>query len=327
MENIYSLPFPTLTRGADPKIFTDKINEMIRNEEGQYAADGRRATYMSPEIFTVQNIDQRYYAGRIYPGTGFIDEKGESEDFKIGGYKTIDPWYFEATTYAKEYRVSKELVDDDKIGEVTELIREFHQSAIKTRDMLAFKHLASYFSDHSKPHICSDGKAVIATDHQTLDGQTVSNKITGAYSKANLQAALLALVTMPNLDGTPAGFSTKFTLVTSYTDFQTAMVDLGSEYTTGSNNNDIQFVSNAFPITLKYSTWFEDAFQGLIGSNLSRPWIVFADNAKVRRMVRQDTQTFIRDYTQTGNYDYGYNISFVEGYVTPTYAGIAGGHN
>lgn len=146
-----------------------------------------------PELYrryaNMQTMDGAYFKETEGVGLSRLQSMHEGqeirfEDFLEGNNKEIEPEYFGLGVQITE--IAK---DDDRTGHLSKQVRELGKAAAYTRELEFWDLLNSGFGT-SRTGI--DGKALFATDHETLDGATtIDNDPTAAsLSTSSLQTMI-----------------------------------------------------------------------------------------------------------------------------------------
>lgn len=268
-------------------------------------------------VFNQKTVDRAAVITEQFKGVGNFEATAELEalpedTFRVGNQKT-----FTVIKYAKAIPVSKEFYDDDQHDVVNHAVAQAGLRARTTRDKKAFDFI---FNKGFTTSTTNDGVAIFSASHVNLNGDTVSNLMTGsALSESTLNTAIETLREMLAQDGENGGHAPATLLVPNRL-FKTAIEITKSELRSGTANNDLNYYSTAFPgLRVVTSRWI-GASQG--GSDTS--WFLLSDNHSICRWVREPLQTGIVSPENTANDAYVYKMKFREVVGAISYEGIVG---
>jgi phage major head subunit gpT-like protein len=272
------------------------------------------ATARTAELFKPLQTNHAAYIEEIYKGSGLFPIIGETQSVPISTPKVAN----KLTTYVKDFaqgvELSKNLFDDNMHGVWSKTVADFAMVARVSQDDNAFKLFRNAFTTS----LTADGAAVISTAHTLLDGETLSNVVTGALDSDTLNNAIIALRQQKNQAGVILGNVPSILLVSS-TKFKKAIELTESALIADNANNAINVYRSAYGLTV-YTSPYLDAVAG--GSDTA--WFLLSRNHSVTRLIRQGIQTNLRDWAMSNNRTYFYQANFREEVYAPDYVGIVG---
>jgi hypothetical protein len=255
------------------------------------------------------------YIHNVNMGSGLWSAIGETQivpsDTPKTGYKNT----VLVSDFAQKIDISKNLFDDNMHNVWSEDVREFALMARITQDTNAFGIFRGAFTTTLTP----DGVALISASHITLNGDTVSNLITGALTNPTLNTAMVALAQQKNQRGVVRGSTGKY-LVVSPAGFKNAKEITGSVLVSDNANNAVNIYLSIFGFQVMSSPYLGSAVSG--GSDTA--WFLLSDFHGIKRVVRQGVQTALVSWEYSDNRSYKYQGNYREAYFAADWAGIVG---
>lgn len=272
------------------------------------------ATAATAALFKPMQTTHAAYIEEIFKGSGLFPVIGETTTVPVSTPKVAN----KLTTYIKDFansiEISKNLFDDNMHGVWSKAVADFAYVARISQDDNAFAFWRNAFTTS----LTADGAAVVSASHTLLNGQTLSNLVTGALDPTTLYSAMVALRQQKNQAGVIMGNIGSILLVPSPL-FKHALEITDSALIADVANNNINVYRSAYGITV-YTSPYLDAVAG--GSDTA--WFLLARNHSVTRLVRQGIQTALRDWSVSNNRTYLYQANFREAVYCPDYVGIVG---
>lgn len=271
-------------------------------------------TAESGMVFNQDTADSSAVIMELFKGSGNWDTRTEEQDVPSGEPRIGNQKTFSVVNFAKSIDIPKNFFDDNKHGSYEKMVANFARRARTTRDMNAFSVYRNAFSTA----LTSDGVALIADTHTNLNGDTVDNKVTGAFSESTLNTAIVQLVEMKSQDGIIDGFMPRVLLVPLAL-YKTACEVVGSELRSGTADNDMNVYSSKYNIFIGTSPYL-----GAAAGGSDAAWFLLSPDHSVNRWVRQGTQTDLVDYKFQRNNNYIYKGEFREVIGAMSFEGIVG---
>lgn len=283
------------------------------------------ATAMTGEIFKVTDTTHAAYIGTIHKGPGLFSKIGEVQSVPSYNAKVANKWTVTIADFAQGIEISANLFDDDMHGEWQSQIAELAILGRRTQDANAFKLFRYAFTTT----LTADGAAFIGS-HTLIGGGTTNNEIvtadisgasSTALSTAAINVAMVRLAEMKSQSGVPLQCLGDVLLVPPKL-FQTARQIAMSALVPENGNNSVNVFSMDYALKVYQSVWLGTA-SGDGGSDTA--WFLM-DSARhaVRRFVRQDMKTSMRDWSISNNRTYFYQAYFREEVYVPDYIGVVG---
>lgn len=193
-------------------------------------------------------------------------------------------------------------------------VRQFALMARTTQDTNAFGLLRNAFTTTLTP----DSVALISASHVTLNGDTVSNLVTGALSDTTLNTAMVALREQKNQRGVILGSTGKYLVVPPKL-FKTACQITESVLVSDNANNAVNVYRSIFGIEVMTSPYL-----GAAAGGSDTAWFLLSEYHGIKRVIRQGVQTALTSWEYSDNRSYKYQGNFREAYFAADWAGIVG---
>lgn len=244
-------------------------------------------------------------------GTGKWSAIGETNavpsDTPKTGYKNT----VLVSDFAQKILISKNLFDDAMHDVWSADVKQFSLMARVTQDDNAFGLLRGAFTTTLTP----DGVAWFSASHVTLNGDTVSNLITGALSDSTLNTAMVALREQKNQRGVILGSEGKY-LVVAPKGFKNAIQITQSVLVSDSANNAVNIYLSVFGIEVMTSPYL-----GAAAGGSDTAWFLLSAFHGVKRVIRQGVQTALVSWEYSDNRSYKYQGNYREAYFVADWAG------
>lgn len=183
-----------------------------------------------------------------------------------------------------------------------------------TQDTNAFGLFRGAFTTTLTP----DSVAWISASHVTLNGDTVSNLVTGALTTTTLNTASVALQLQKNQRGVIRGSVGKY-LVVAPANFKNAIEITQSVLVSDSANNAVNFYRSMMGIEVMTSPYLSASAGGS-----DTAWFLLSEFHGVKRVIRQGVQTALVSWEFSDNRSYKYQGNFRETYFVADWAGAVG---
>jgi hypothetical protein len=282
-----------------------------------YDAD-KRPEYVTADdslVYNQYNSNQGSETIEELVGVGPLELRGEKVKASSGNPRSKNTITYVHETYAKGIDISDNLQDDDQFMSVDKMIKSLAMNARIKRDSTA---MGVYRRGLAASELIGDGKALFANDHP-IEGGTVDNLITAVAGESALTEANIALLNQKNPDGEVGGHLAAF-LLTQPTDFARWSRILKTVLRPGTANNDINFYSSEYGITLKMSQFLGSAVSG--GND--NYWVLGSNNHGVVRWNRKNITTrHIPGSIREDHSDY-YDVEFRHSVGAASYMGLVG---
>ena len=193
-------------------------------------------------------------------------------------------------------------------------VRQFALMARVTQDDVAFGLFRGAFTTTLTP----DAVALCSASHVTLNGDTVSNLITGALSDATLNTAMVALREQKNQRGVVLGSEGRY-LVVALKGFKNACQITQSVLVSDNANNAVNIYLSIFGMEVMTSPYL-----GAVSGGSDTAWFLLSQFHGLKRVIRQGVQTALISWEYSDNRSYKYQGNFREAYFAADWAGLVG---
>lgn len=315
------------TRTLNDNIVQTKLDELFFENYDKKKLMGH-TDHSDTKLFNQDSMAQMNKVEALLKGIGDfngVEEEGviAGETFEDGPVKTTT-----AIKYAKAIDITEELREDDGWGVVMNQVKQLGRKARLTQDRNAFEIFRGAFTVTPTAHA---GKFLCDSTNTNLNGDTVDNALTGAFSETVIDNMMSALYKQIAHDGTIEG-QVPSTLLVSTDDWKEAVTLLDTEKVVGSNDNDINIYSNKFDISLATSVYLGSA----VGANAASGTIpattagsdtaffLLGDDHLINRYERTPLTTKYRGEEYSDNEIARYKARFREAYGAVDFLGIVG---
>jgi len=206
------------------KIFDDKYNEL---EE------------VFPRIFHVYKSEKDEERMSAVSGFGYLQQTGEGESIQYEDPVQMYDVTFRHLKYAKGFKVSEELYEDDLYNVIARKPAALARSARRTREYYA----ATVFNNAFSSGTGGDGKYLCSTAHPRADGggsQSNASSSGITLTEANLETALLAMRSQTDDKGMKIMAKARLLLVPPALEKEASIL-VNSRLRPGSYNNDYNY--------------------------------------------------------------------------------------
>ena len=272
------------------------------------------ATAENGKLFRVVNTTHSAYIHQVNMGTGLWSAIGETEIVPSDTPKVANKNTVLVSDFGQKILISKVLFDDNMHDVWAEDVRQFALMARTTQDTNAFGILRGAFTTTLTP----DSVALISASHVTLNGDTVSNLITGALTPITFNNAMVALREQKNQRGVILGSTGKYLVVPPKL-FKLACELTQSVLVSDSGNNAVNVFRSIFGIEVMTSPYL-----GAAAGGSDTAWFLLSQFHGIKRVLRQGVQTALVSWEYSDNRSYKYQGNFREAYFAADYAGIVG---
>lgn len=275
----------------------------------------QQAGYVTAEsgiVFNQDTADSSAVIMELFKGSGAWETRTEEQDVPMGEPRIGNQKTFSVVNYSKSIDIPKNFFDDNMHGSYEKMVSNFARRARTTRDKNAFAVFRNAFTTATT----SDAVALISASHLNLNGDTVSNLVTGALSESTLNDAIVKLIEMKSQDGEIDGFMAKTLLVPAKL-FKLACEIVESDLRSGTANNDMNVYSSKYGIYVATSPYL-----GAASGGSDTAWFLLSGDHSVNRYVRQGVQTDLVDYKYQRNNNYIYKGEFREVVGAMSFEGI-----
>lgn len=281
------------------------------NEDSAFPS---RATATTAALFKPMTIDRQAWIEEIFKGSNLFGQTAETGTVNQFNAAVSNKLVTQVVDYTNSIKLSKNLFDDNMHGYYSKIVADMALKARRTQDYNAFGVFRGAFTTT----LTADGAAWISASHTLLNGETLSNLVTGSLTPTSLNNAIIALTQQKDQAGVILGMSPAYLVVPTPL-YKHAVEITQSALIADSANNNVNVYRSAYGITI-YTSPYLDAVSG--GSDTA--WFLLGRNHCVTRIVRQGIQTFLRDWGYSDDRTYTYQANFREVVYVADYAGAVG---
>ena len=290
-----------LSAGLSPNDVVTALDDVFA-QELTYRQHPQHASAETPAVFKQSTADRASVIWEAFKGGGLWQSKAEEADVpqqtpRIGNQKT-----FSVVEYGGSVDIPRTFKRDDLHGAVGLMMRDFAEKARATRDFQAF---APYRNSRST-ELTHDAVAFISASHTNMSGTSVSNLTATAFSETTLSTAIQSLYEMRSQDNVIGG-SLAETLLVPPALFPEAVRLTESELRPGTANNDLNFVSAKYGISV-----FTSPYIGAAAGGSDVRCFLLGRNHSVYRFVREGVQTVLVPWQNQRNNNFIYKGMFSE---------------
>jgi len=291
-------------------VFINKYNQPGRPET---------ATALDPLLFNQIKLNTGAYTMETAKGPGEWVVTAEMQDRNEDTFFNTNSKTYVIKKWTNSTPISRELfMDDNKLGEVGRLLRQFADTGRVTRDKYAMGIFRDAFNGNDLGATAA-GVSLINASHTNANGDTVDNTVAGALTPTTLDTAITALAEQINESGVRTEQEPSCLLVPRAL-YKTASQILESEKEQGTANNDKNIYSSKYGIYLKTSIHLGATAPG--GSDTA--WFLLSGNHSLMRFDREGISTELVEPKYSDNDSYNYIGRFREQVGVHSYYGVVG---
>ena len=176
------------------------------------------------------------------------------------------------------------------------------------------------YRDANSTTLTSDGVALLSASHVNINGDSIDNTISGAFTVDTLEEGIVLLVEQVDQAGDIIGHEAK-TLLVPPALYKEAVEVTESRLEANTTDNQLNVYSAKYDIVIRQSQYLGAAVGG---NGADDHWFLMGDFHSVMRWVRIPIQTRLLDGSFQENGDSVYRGRFREVYGAVTYEAFAG---
>jgi len=297
------------TGAISPNVVKTALDDVFFTE---YEDMGPMLAHADDEmVFRQSTADSGAVIMEVFKGVKAWEQRSESADVNQDSPLVGDQITYSVLNYANSVDISKNLFDDNKHDVVKNMMREFAEKARVAQDKNAY----GLFRNGFGTTLTADGAALYSNTHTTLSGDTVDNLGTATLSETSLNTGIIALAEQVDQAGEIRGHQATCLLVPPAL-FKTACEIAGSEWRSGTANNDDNVYLSKYGIYVKQSQYL-----GAAAGGSDTAWFLSSKNHSNYRWVRDGIATDLVEYKYQRNNDYIYKGEYREMVGAVTYEG------
>lgn len=254
-------------------------------------------------------------------GPGDFTEVAEDEEVPEASVRTGNKTSIEVFEYDKDIPIPQRYQEaSSHYGTVAKWVEDLAIRARTTRDKYAMRRsYGDAFSGVNTP----DGADLISNSHTSLNGDTIDNLETGAFTPANLEVVIRSLRLQRAQDGDLASYHADGLLVPVILHPDATEVTQ-SELKAGTGQNELNYFSKVYPGLKVGSSEFLDSTYNTLNTNANTSYFVVSQRHSITRAVRVPLQKEYVDPMYDRRRRAFYRARFSERVYAGTWGGIVG---
>jgi len=274
----------SLNSGANPKVVKTAVDEVLFTEY-DYPNQPGTATAETAELFKISGISNAAAIELEYGGASKWTKHAEEEDVEEDSVRTANATTHNVENWKKDLPIPKEFYDDDMHDVVNKSVADMGRKARLARDENALDIYGGGFDDHTTPDA---GYLWLAT-HTNLNGDTISNLETGAFTGDNLEILVRSLYEQKDQSGELGGHDPVALLVPPIL-FPDAQEICKSELKANVTDNNLNYFSMIYPgLKIFQSAWVGSTYNSY--TNAQTAYYLVGRGHAIRRKVREAINT------------------------------------
>lgn len=284
----------------------------------KYAAQpGPQLTFAADEkTFQQDTTDRAAVIIENFKGVGVWEDTPEQAEYKGDTPQINDQITFSVARFTKKFHITEEMIEDDQHSLVRQAVQQMGVKARITQNRNAM----AIYRNADGSTLTSDGVALISASHNNINGDTIDNTISGAFSVDTLEEAIQELLEQKDQSGDIVGHEAR-TLLVPPTLFKEATEVTESRLEANTTDNQLNVFSTKYGITVRQSQYLGSA-AGDGGEN--DIFFVLGEFHSIMRWVRVPVQTRMIPGEFQDNGDSVYRGRFREVYGAISYEAVVG---
>lgn len=294
-----------VTKTALDKVFAQQY-AVSPGPQFTNAADGM--------VFQQDRTDRAAVIMEVFKGVGLWENTPEQAEYKGDTPRVDDQITFSVAKFTKKFHITEEMIEDDLHSVVRKAISQMGVKARVTQNRKAME----IYRNAASTTLTSDGQALLSATHVNINGDTIDNTISGAYSVDTMEEGINLLVEQKDQAGDIIGHEAK-TLLVPPALFKEAVEVTESKLEANTTDNQLNVFSAKYGITVKQSQYLGSAAGGK-----DDHFFLMGDFHSVMRFVRVPVQTRLLSGDLQENGDSVYRGRYREVYGAISYEAIVG---
>jgi len=323
----------TNTRALNPDVVKTALDKIFFDSYNKKKISGH-VDHADTRVFNQESINNRAETiSTIYQGIGEFVGTAEESDYAETNFEQGPKRAIGFSKFTNSVKITEELESDDMWSVVKRHVSDLGRQAMKTKNRIRFDLWRGAF-DATETILSEVGseKYLVADNNATLNGDTVDNKSQVAFGEASIDDLFTKLYTQLQHDGTIDEGQVASTLLIPTALHKEACVLLDTEKVVGSNNNDINYYSNKYDISLATSRYIgsqipsgtTDPVFGDIAQGSDTAHFLLGDEHRVMSYTRKALETNFRAKEYSDNGTSKYLASFRDGQEAVDFLGVTG---
>lgn len=302
-----------LSSGANPNVTKTALDKVFFQRYAQ--VPGPQFAFAGDEmVFQQDSTDRAAVIMEVFKGVGLWKNSPEQAEYAGDTPLVNDQITYSVARFTKKFAISEEMLEDDLHSVVRNAVQQMGTKARVTQNRTA---MATYRGAGSTT-LTSDGVALLSASHTNINGDTIDNTISGAFSVDTLEEGINLLVEQVDQSGDIIGHEAK-TLLVAPANFKEAVEVTESRLEANTTDNQLNVFSAKYGLALRQSQYLGAAAGG---SNTA--WFLMGEYHSVMRWVRVPVQTRMLPAEYEPNGDSIYRGRYREVYGAVTYEGFVG---
>lgn len=303
-----------LTSGANANVTKTALDKVFYQKFSR--VPGPQFAFAGDEmVFQQDSTDRSAVIMENFKGVGLWEETPEQAEYKGDTPLVSDQITFTVAKYSKKFHITEEMIEDDQHSVVRNAIQQMGAKGAITQSSNAM----GLYRNATGTTLTSDGVALLSASHVNLNGDTIDNTISAAFSVDTVEEGINLLVEQKDQSGDIVGHEAK-TLLVPPALFKEATEVLESSLEANTTDNQLNVYSAKYGIVIRQSQYLGSANSG--GSNTK--FFLMGEFHSVMRFVRVPVQTRLLDGAYKDNGDSVYRGRFREVYGAISYEAMVG---
>jgi hypothetical protein len=322
----------TNTRTLNPDVVKTGLDKIFWDSYNKKKISGH-IDHSDSRVFNQESINNRAETvSTIYKGIGEFVGTAEEGTYAETNFEQGPKRPIGFSKFTNSVKITEELEDDDMWGVVKRHVADMGRKAMQTKNRIRFDLYRGAFTvtETILSEVGSE-KYLVADDNETLNGDVVDNKSVLAFSETGVDDLFTKLYTQVLHDGTIDEGQVASTLLVPTSLHKEACVLLDTDKVPGSNNNDINYYSNKYDISLATSRYIgsqvgagTDPVFGTITAGSDTAYFLLGDEHRVMSYTRKALETNFREKKYSDNGTSKYLASFRDGQEAVDFIGVTG---
>jgi len=322
----------TNDRALNPDVVKTGLDKIFWDSYNKKKISGH-VDHSDTRIFNQESINNRAETvSTIYQGIGEFVGTAEEGDYAESNFEQGPKRPVGFSKFTNSVKITEELEDDDMWGVVKRHVADLGRKAMQTKNRIRFDlYRGAFASTETILSTVGTPKYLVDDTNETLNGDVVDNKSTTAFGEAGVDDLFTKLYSQVLHDGTIDEGQVASSLLVPTALHKEACVLLDTDKVTGSNDNDINYYSNKYDISLATSRYMGaqitstvDPVFGTLTAGSDTAFFLLGDEHRVMSYTRKALETNFRDKQYSDNGTSKYLASFRDGQEAVDFIGVTG---
>lgn len=304
-----------LTSGLNPNVTKTALDKVFYQRFARFP--GPQFSFAGDEmVFQADSTDRAAVIMEVFKGVGLWTNTPEQGEYSGDTPLVNDQITFSVARYTKKFHITEEMIEDDQHSVVRNAVSQMGTKARVTQDRVAM----GVYRNAAGTTLTSDGVALLSASHTNINGDTIDNTVSGAFTVDTLEEGINLLVEQKDQAGDIIGHEAK-TLLVPPALFKEAVEVTESRLEANTTDNQLNVFSAKYGIVVRQSQYLGAA----AGDNgADDHWFLMGEYHSVMRWVRVPVQTRLLDGSYKDNGDSVYRGRFREVSGAITYEALVG---